>query len=111
MDEMWNTKVFVDKLPKSCNDCVIDHCGEWCCLNGVEIDTWSYDETRPKECPLQSLSDYTKQVRKEEVQELKDKMLFCSERFADGCHYYNGKELDEIIDQIQNKGSINGQNE
>lgn len=48
----------------------------------------------------ESLSDYTKQVKKEVVQELKNKMLYCSERFADGCHYYNGKELDEIIDQI-----------
>lgn len=73
MDEIWNTKVFVDKLPKSCNDCVVDHCGEWCCLNGVEIDTWSYNETRPKECPLQSLADYTKQVRKEVCEEIKDK--------------------------------------
>lgn len=47
------------------------------------------------------IADYTKQVRKEVVQELKNKMLYCSERIADGCHYYNGKELDEIIDQIQ----------
>ena len=46
------------------------------------------------------ISDYTKQVRKEVVRELKDKMLYCSERFADCSHYYNGKELDEVIDQI-----------
>lgn len=94
-------KVYVDELPKSCNDCVVDHCGEWCCIDGVEIDTWSYNKTRPKECPLQTLSDYTKQVRKEVCEELKNKILYCSERILKDSHYYNGKELDEILDQTQ----------
>ena len=47
------------------------------------------------------LSDYTKQVRKEIYQELKNKILYCSERIFEDGHYYYGKELDEIIDQIQ----------
>ena len=47
------------------------------------------------------LADYTKQVRKEVYQELKNKILYCSERIFEDGHYYNGKELDEILDQIQ----------
>ena len=48
-----------------------------------------------------SLTDYTKQVRKEVYQELKNKILYCSERIFEDGHYYYGKELDEIIGQIQ----------
>lgn len=62
-------KVYVDELPKSCEKCKfyeyeIEHNGEWgfethrrmCKINGSLIQGI---------CPLQSLADYTKQVRKE----------------------------------------------
>ena len=67
-------KVYVDELPKSCEKCKfyeyeIEHNGEWgfethrrmCKINGSLIQGI---------CPLQSLADYTKQVRKEVLGEL-----------------------------------------
>lgn len=108
MREMWNTKVFVDKLPKSCNDCVIDHCGEWCFLNSVDIDTWSYNETRPKECPLKSLTDYTKQVRKEVVQEIwtefEQRLMNTTQ---DMPIMKVANMINSVLDQIKGKGEIN----
>ena len=56
------------------------------------------------ECALMTpteFQDYTKQVRKEVYEELKNKILYCSERILKDGYYYNGKELDEILDQIQ----------
>lgn len=100
MDEIWNTKVFVDKLPKSCNDCVVDHCGEWCCLNGVEIDTWSYNETRPKECPLQTLAEYTKQVRKEVCEDIKSEIIKHHEWKYEDC-YTNSDVIECVLDVIE----------
>lgn len=108
-------KVYVESkyMPEKCSKCKFighyekgiysrsPHC---CCelyldlhQDEIRVDKNSRDER----CPLQSLSDYTKQVRKEVVQELKNKMLYCSARFIGDCYYYNGKELDEIVDKIQ----------
>ena len=60
-------RIYVDELPKSCDKCKFYECetelvGEWgiekhrhiCKINGSLIQGI---------CPLQSLSDYTKQVR------------------------------------------------
>lgn len=60
-------KVYVDELPKSCADCPCENgvCG-WCNLEGYFTDNIDIK----KDCPLQSLTDYTKQVRKEVVGEL-----------------------------------------
>lgn len=62
-------KVYVDELPKDCWDCPM-HDGEngWCKM------LVCYTDYIPKNCPLQSLADYTKQVRKEVCQEIRDKM-------------------------------------
>lgn len=54
-------KVYVDELPSCCEDCV--------CHNGVSgrcklLHRTTFD-IPPRDCPLQSLTDYTKQVRKE----------------------------------------------
>lgn len=86
-------RVFVDNEDKD----FLDACLSECKVYEYVADELQYSDR----LKLVSLTDYTKQVRKEVVEELKDKMLYCSERFADGCHYYNGKELDEIVDQIQ----------
>ena len=58
-------KVYVDKLPKDCWDCPM-HDGEngWCKM------LVCYTDYIPKDCPLKSLADYTKQVRKEVLGEL-----------------------------------------
>ena len=97
-------KVYVDELPKSCRECFCNVEDTWCALSDGEMGDICEEcdnKTRHKKCPLQSLSDYTKQVRKEVIKEYKNKMLYCSERFMDNSHYYNGKELDEILEQIQ----------
>lgn len=76
-------KVYVSKLPKSCEECPCMNedyeRGCWCNIEtSLDIQTDYDKETftskfhrqRHENCPLQSLSDYTKQVRKEVVQEI-----------------------------------------
>ena len=58
-------KVYVDKLPKCCLECDSDFCEHQfieCC----------YADRHP-DCPLQSLADHDKQVRKEVVQEIRER--------------------------------------
>ena len=59
-------KVYVDELPKDCWDCPM-HDGEngWCKMLVY------YTDYIPKECPLHSLADHTKQVRKEVCEQIK----------------------------------------
>ena len=58
-------RLYVDDLPKDCWDCPM-HDGE----NGRCKMLVCYTDYIPKDCPLQSIFDYTKQVRKEVVGEL-----------------------------------------
>lgn len=70
-------KVYVDKLPKNC--------AEWNCPFNYDVCRcrykefvdvgdrdieYDYEKGRPKNCPIQSLADYTKQVRKEVCEEI-----------------------------------------
>ena len=50
-------KVYVDELPKSCLECECENCEH-------QYIECFIDERHPN-CPLQTLADYTKQVRKE----------------------------------------------
>ena len=83
-------KVYVDELPKSCWNC---ECGGNCCYFNV-------NDGIPKDCPLQSLTDYTNQVRKEVVQEIRKHIPICSGMpmviMLDDTH-----SLNNILDQIQ----------
>ena len=107
-------KVYVDELPKSCEKCKFYECetelvGEWgmknyrhiCKINGSLIQGI---------CPLHSLADYTKQVRKEVCEEIKEKADIEFEK----CRYENyitGEDTlmrrklyridEEKLDQIQ----------
>ena len=89
-------KVYVDELPSCCEDCV--------CHNGVSgrcklLHRTTFD-IPPRDCPLQSLTDYTKQVRKEIVQEVKsliDKYIVSMNSFIDD---YGLEELIKDINQI-----------
>lgn len=62
-------KVYVDELPKKCLKCpCFNQCGYMCQINKKLLDTagkGSADNSRDEDCPLQPLSDYTKQVKKE----------------------------------------------
>ena len=72
-------KVYVDELPKSCSYCPCK-CFETdkCQLDKSINCPWDYeDNKRPKTCPLQSISDYTKQARKEVCEEIRVKAEDC----------------------------------
>ena len=95
-------KVYVDELPKSCEDCV--------CHNGVSgrckiLHRVTFD-IPPRDCPLQSLSDYTKQVRKEVVQEIKDnsEYVFVNEEDINKIVIPSWQIPSKVLDQIQDKG-------
>ena len=65
-------KVYVDELPKDCIDCPCES-EYYCNLLKEDIGCCKWGELH-KNCPLQSLSDYTKQVRKEVVEEIKERL-------------------------------------
>ena len=79
-------KVYVDELPKDCIDCEFGYfydC-QYCTLRPdlMRKDEWCEKE---KDCPLQSLADYTKQVRKEVCEKIK-KQIF---------NHFNVKNMEE----------------
>lgn len=90
-------KVYVDELPKDCWDCPM-HDGEngWCKM------LVCYTDYIPKDCPLQSLSDYTKQVRKKVCEEIRNKI-----EQAKLIYEWEGKEttIEDILAKIE-KGEI-----
>ena len=100
-------KVYVDELPKSCDDCEFGYfydC-QYCTLRPdlMRKDEWCEKE---KHCPLQSLADYTKQVRKEvceEIREWHDEECESLDLDSDFDVGYSGalSNLWGILDQIQ----------
>lgn len=56
-------RIFVDELPKDCIDCPCES-EYYCNLLNEDVGCCKWGEIH-KNCPLQSLADYTKQVRKE----------------------------------------------
>ena len=93
-------KVYVDEFPKDCWDCPM-HDGEngWCKM------LVCYTDYIPKDCPLQSLADYTKQVRKKVCNDFKSRFLAtCQiEKVCDTASF-SLEVLNKILDQIQDKG-------
>ena len=104
-------KIFVDELPKNCDECNLNYAEASCCPYICIISDKPCKEM--KKCPLQSLSDYTKQVRKEVCEEIREicKLNIRTYKIQsqDDCERY--KEVDafnkaifgvlEILDQIQ----------
>lgn len=100
--------IYVNELPKSCGDCVFCKQTEYCYYCDKLHTKLDYID-KDKDCPLQSLTDYTKQVRKEVVQEIKDLAgdyfelpicYNCGEASNDDV-VLTGNDLTEILDQIQ----------
>ena len=97
-------KVYVDELPKSCLTCpyIVDK-GDYdlCAIKDYVIDdAFKYVDKRKKSCPLLSLTDYTKQVRKEVCEEIKEK----SELFGvckTGILKIEYRIDKDVLDQIQ----------
>ena len=69
-------KVYVDELPKSCEECpFFDLKDGYCSQQEMHLDfEFRKDTGIDVDCPLQSLADYTKQVRKKVCEEIR-KML------------------------------------
>ena len=83
-------KAYVDKFPKDCWDCPM-HGGE----NGRCKMLGYYTDYIPKECPLQSLADYTKQVRKEVCKKFVEQFML---------EYTMGNEpVEDIIYKVANQ--------
>ena len=104
---------FVDEMPRDCASCKHYHMncadGYSCSKLRKEIHP-NFSEGigyRHQDCPLQSLSDYTKQVRKEIVQEIKsaikEKLTYSDNRVD--CPFDNGYPDEDticsVLDQIQ----------
>lgn len=56
-------RIFVDELPKDCIDCPCES-EYYCNLLNEDVGCCKWGEIH-KNCPLQSIADYTKQVTKE----------------------------------------------
>lgn len=94
-------KVYVDELPKDCIGCPCES-EYYCNLLNEDVGFLKWGEVH-KNCPLQYLSDYTKQVRKEVCEEVYKK---CEPLFRLVNNYDNGdvierNELVDILEQIQ----------
>lgn len=106
-------KVYVDELPKKCCVCPccnIDlDCGEYCSLGAFDCDDDFCINNKHKNCPLQTLADHDKQVRKQvcdEIRELAGNYFDlpicynCGETSNDDI-ILTGNDLTEILDQIE----------
>ena len=104
-------KIYVDKLPKKCEDCCFSETGfvyddevRFCklkprCMNWIAL----YDEKR-KDCPLQSLADHDKQVRKEVCDNLVEMLTDRAELIdCGGCaeFMFATYDLQESVKEIQ----------
>lgn len=76
-------KVYVDELPKDCIDCPCES-EYYCNLLNEDVGCCKWGEIH-KNCPLQSLADYTKQVRKELCEEIKEQIF----------NHFNVKNMEE----------------
>ena len=69
-------RILVDELPNCCGNCGFcckDDLGYWCqAREVVYIADETLGEKRLHSCPLQSLADHDKQVRKEVCEEIKE---------------------------------------
>ena len=111
-------RIYVDgEIPECCNDCEFGYfydC-QYCSLRPdlAREDIWVEKE---KYCPLHSLADYTKQVRKEVLSELRNMLGDRAELidFGNGCAEFMFTTYDlqecskEILDQIE-QGEIKGE--
>ena len=116
-------KIYVDKLPKCCEECPICRSGklklqrkgryieaEQCVFGQYKYQTID-DEIDT--CPLQSITDYTNQVRREVCEEVKEKVLkhfnIKSEEEYEKLplidSLFTADVVFEILDQIEKGGS------
>ena len=94
-------KVYVDELPKSCGDCVFCKQTEYYYYCDKLHTKLGYIN-KEKDCPLQSLADHDKQVRKEVCDDFKSRFLAVCQ-IEKGCDTasFSLEVLNRILDQIQ----------
>lgn len=90
-------KIYVEELPRSCGDCDFLKETEYCYYCDKLHKKLGYIN-KEKDCPLQSLSDYTKQVRKEVCEEIGKNVAV---EIIDCKVYVRYGDLAKILDQIQ----------
>ena len=90
-------KIYVDELPKSCGDCVFCKQTEYCYYCDKLHTKLGYID-KDKDCPLQPISDYTKQVRREVCEEIRSKM-----KQAKLIYEWKGEEttIEDILAKIE----------
>lgn len=87
-------RIFVDELPSCCEDCV--------CHNGVSgrcklLHRTTFD-TPPRDCPLQTLADHEKQVRKQVCSEIGGEIYTQMIVYGKELRY---SDLNLILDKIE----------
>ena len=109
-------KMYVDELPKSCSECPLTmvHKDSFTkkyvlCCRCINVNVDKCKNYRTNLCPLQSLTDYTKQVRKEVCDKIRDlagdywTIPLKKQLDYDGNEIMallTMKDFDEILDQI-----------
>lgn len=104
-------KVYVDRLPKGCEECPCFYdesiscqaSDKWLPLD--EEDNFSGSTQRHPNCPLQSLSDHAKQVRKDVIEKIRYSLLDFSHNYwkvfkQNGRQYMTDNDLRECLDEI-----------
>lgn len=92
-------KVYVDELPKDCIDCPCES-EYYCNLLNEDVGCCKWGEIH-KDCPLQPLADYTKQVRKEVCDDLALPLIKHFQKDAEFTVEEICKWIQEYKDQIQ----------
>ena len=100
-------KVYVDELPKSCDDCEFGYfydC-QYCTLRPdlMRKDEWCEKE---KHCPLETTQSLKQQVREKVCEEIRSRFLATCQ-IEKGCDTasFSLEVLNRILDQIE-KGEI-----
>ena len=93
-------KIYVDESPKDCIECPCET-EYYCNLLNEDVGYLKWGEIH-KDCPLQSLTDYDKQVRKEMCNDFKSRFLSTCQ-IEKGCDAasFSLEVLNRILDQIQ----------
>lgn len=105
-------KIYVDELPKNCNDCELGYfydC-QYCSLRPdlARKDEWCEKE---KHCPLLSAQSLKQQVREEVVEEIREKfnkkVLYVK---IDGLYSHvkaiKFDDVNKILDQVKGENNV-----
>ena len=109
-------KVYVDELPECCNECPccnndVDY-GSCCNLGAYEYEDYYQTIYKHPRCPLQSLADHDKQVRKQVCDEIGRKITMIAKRHPNHNIGFDCEdiqisclEITSVLDQIQGENN------